>query len=178
MMYACINAAKDSHHTLSQQEMMAVGSPRRSQPHSGLHSTNMNILAPTVMMVSKHIDGSLNQWAVTFADKSAFTTVLTVSHKFRYCGHRFHLNDLACHSVLPLLLTSSHHNALLTPESDCQWDSDNKLSRLVDRSLMLQSYTMAGGGGEGQPQPTRPIWSQGLHLQVSLESRKSPNLRC
>uniref|UniRef100_A0A8C4M6M2 Dmx like 2 n=1 Tax=Equus asinus asinus TaxID=83772 RepID=A0A8C4M6M2_EQUAS len=132
MMYACINAAKDSHHTLSQQEMMAVGSPRRSQLHSGSHSTNMNILAPTVMMVSKHIDGSLNQWAVTFADKSAFTTVLTVSHKFRYCGHRFHLNDLACHSVLPLLLTSSHHNALLTPESDCQWDSDNKLSRLVD----------------------------------------------
>lgn len=84
------------------------------------------------MMVSKHIDGSLNQWAVTFADKSAFTTVLTVSHKFRYCGHRFHLNDLACHSVLPLLLTSSHHNALLTPESDCQWDTDSKLNRLID----------------------------------------------
>ncbi|XP_055135111.1 dmX-like protein 2 isoform X12 [Symphalangus syndactylus] len=132
MMYACINATKDSHHTLLDQEGMSVGSPHGSQPHSRSHSTNMNILAPTVMMISKHIDGSLNQWAVTFADKSAFTTVLTVSHKFRYCGHRFHLNDLACHSVLPLLLTSSHHNALLTPESDCQWDSDNKLSRLMD----------------------------------------------
>uniref|UniRef100_A0A8C6F7H9 Dmx like 2 n=1 Tax=Monodon monoceros TaxID=40151 RepID=A0A8C6F7H9_MONMO len=132
MMYACINAAKDSHHTLLHQDMMAECSPHGSQLHSGPHSTNMNILAPTVMMVSKHIDGSLNQWAVTFADKSAFTTVLTVSHKFRYCGHRFHLNDLACHSVLPLLLTSSHHNALLTPESDFQWDSDNKLSRLMD----------------------------------------------
>uniref|UniRef100_A0A8C5XDG4 Dmx like 2 n=1 Tax=Microcebus murinus TaxID=30608 RepID=A0A8C5XDG4_MICMU len=132
MMYACINATKDSHHTLLHQEMMSVGSPHRSQPHSRSHSTNMNIISPTVMMVSKHIDGSLNQWAVTFADKSAFTTVLTVSHKFRYCGHRFHLNDLACHSVLPLLLTSSHHNALLTPESDCQWDSENKLSRLMD----------------------------------------------
>ncbi|XP_064151285.1 dmX-like protein 2 isoform X10 [Loxodonta africana] len=128
MMYACINATKDSHHTLLYQEMMAVGSPHMSQPHSRAHSPNMNILAPTVMMISKHIDGSLNQWAVTFADKSAFTTVLTVSHKFRYCGHRFHLNDLACHSVLPLLLTSSHHNALLTPESD----SENKLSRLMD----------------------------------------------
>uniref|UniRef100_A0A8C9A390 Dmx like 2 n=1 Tax=Prolemur simus TaxID=1328070 RepID=A0A8C9A390_PROSS len=132
MMYACINATKDSHHTLLHQEMMSIDSPHGSQPHCRSHSTNMNILAPTVMMVSKHIDGSLNQWAVTFADKSAFTTVLTVSHKFRYCGHRFHLNDLACHSVLPLLLTSSHHNALLTPESDCQWDSDNKLSRLMD----------------------------------------------
>ncbi|XP_026955599.1 dmX-like protein 2 [Sagmatias obliquidens] len=132
MMYACINAAKDSHHTLLHEDMMAECSPHGSQLHSGPHSTNMNILAPTVMMVSKHIDGSLNQWAVTFADKSAFTTVLTVSHKFRYCGHRFHLNDLACHSVLPLLLTSSHHNALLTPESDFQWDSDNKLGRLMD----------------------------------------------
>ncbi|XP_022378619.1 dmX-like protein 2 isoform X3 [Enhydra lutris kenyoni] len=132
MMYACINATKDSPHTLLHQEMMAVGSPHGSQSYSRSHTTNMNILAPTVMMVSKHIDGSLNQWAVTFADKSAFTTVLTVSHKFRYCGHRFHLNDLACHSVLPLLLTSSHHNALLTPELDCQWDSDNKVSRLMD----------------------------------------------
>ncbi|XP_004396618.1 PREDICTED: dmX-like protein 2 isoform X4 [Odobenus rosmarus divergens] len=132
MMYACINATKDSPHTRFHQEMMAVGSPHGSQLHSRSHTTNVNILAPTVMMVSKHIDGSLNQWAVTFADKSAFTTVLTVSHKFRYCGHRFHLNDLACHSVLPLLLTSSHHNALLTPELDCQWDSDNKVSRLMD----------------------------------------------
>ncbi|XP_062944784.1 dmX-like protein 2 isoform X8 [Cynocephalus volans] len=132
VMYACLNSTKSSHHTLLQQEMMSVGSPHGSQPHSRSQSTNMNILAPTVMMVSKHIDGSLNQWAVTFADKSAFTTVLTVSHKFRYCGHRFHLNDLACHSVLPLLLTSSHHNALLTPESNYQWDSDNKLSRLID----------------------------------------------
>uniref|UniRef100_A0A2K5RHX7 Dmx like 2 n=1 Tax=Cebus imitator TaxID=2715852 RepID=A0A2K5RHX7_CEBIM len=132
MMYACINATKDSHHTMLHQEVMSVDSPHGSQPHSGSHSTNMNIVDPTVMMISKHIDGSLNQWAVTFADKSAFTTVLTVSHKFRYCGHRFHLNDLACHSVLPLLLTSSHHNALLTPESDCHWDSDHKLSRLMD----------------------------------------------
>ncbi|KAF6351127.1 Dmx like 2 [Rhinolophus ferrumequinum] len=132
MMYACINATKDSPPAPFHQEMMAAGRPHRSQPHYRSHSTNTNILSPTVMMVSKHIDGSLNQWAVTFADKSAFTTVLTVSHKFRYCGHRFHLNDLACHSVLPLLLTSSHHNALLTPESDCQWDSDNKLNRLTD----------------------------------------------
>uniref|UniRef100_A0A8C6RSF2 Dmx-like 2 n=1 Tax=Nannospalax galili TaxID=1026970 RepID=A0A8C6RSF2_NANGA len=132
MMYACINVTKDSHHTPLCPELMSVDSLHESQPHSRSRSTDMNILAPTVMMVSKHIDGSLNQWAVTFADKSAFTTVLTVSHKFRYCGHRFHLNDLACHSVLPLLLTSSHHNALLTPESDCQWDSDSKLSRLID----------------------------------------------
>uniref|UniRef100_A0A5F8HIB8 Dmx like 2 n=1 Tax=Monodelphis domestica TaxID=13616 RepID=A0A5F8HIB8_MONDO len=103
-----------------------------SQLSSRHDNTNVNIEVPIVMMVSKHVDGSLNQWAVTFADKSAFTTVLTVTHKFRYCGHRFHLNDLACHSVLPLLLTSSHHNAVLTPESDYLGESYSTLSQVMD----------------------------------------------
>uniref|UniRef100_A0A286XP23 Dmx like 2 n=1 Tax=Cavia porcellus TaxID=10141 RepID=A0A286XP23_CAVPO len=135
MMYACVSVAKDSLRSSPSppQELLSGGSPCRWQPSSRGPHVSLSMLDPTVMMVSKHIDGSLNQWAVTFADKSAFTTVLTVSHKFRYCGHRFHLNDLACHSVLPLLLTSSHHNALLTPLiPDCQWDSDSKLGRLAD----------------------------------------------
>ncbi|XP_067885987.1 dmX-like protein 1 isoform X2 [Heterodontus francisci] len=79
-------------------------------------SLKLSIFTPHVLMISKHADGSLNQWAVSFAEESAFSTVLGVSHKSRYCGHRFHLNDLACHSVLPLLLTTSHHNALRTPD--------------------------------------------------------------
>uniref|UniRef100_A0A3B4BDG4 RAVE complex protein Rav1 C-terminal domain-containing protein n=1 Tax=Periophthalmus magnuspinnatus TaxID=409849 RepID=A0A3B4BDG4_9GOBI len=82
------------------------------------NSLRFSIFTPNVLMISKHDDGSLNQWAVSFAEDSAFSTVLSVSHKSRYCGHRFHLNDLACHSVLPLLLTTSHHNALRTPDVD------------------------------------------------------------
>ncbi|XP_061116820.1 dmX-like protein 1 isoform X2 [Conger conger] len=78
----------------------------------------LSVFTPNVLMISKHADGSLNQWAVGFAEESAFSTVLSVSHKSRYCGHRFHLNDLACHSLLPLLLTTSHHNALRTPDAD------------------------------------------------------------
>ncbi|XP_025052803.1 dmX-like protein 2 isoform X8 [Alligator sinensis] len=132
MMYACPTTAKDINNTAHQK---TISIPNKTlevnEPSSAQDPTNVNIISPIVMMVSKHIDGSLNQWAVTFADKSAFTTVLTVSHKFRYCGHRFHLNDLACHSVLPLLLTSSHHNALLTPELNHSWDSD-KLSKIMD----------------------------------------------
>ncbi|XP_019742626.1 dmX-like protein 1 isoform X1 [Hippocampus comes] len=81
-------------------------------------SLRLSIFTPNVLMISKHDDGSLNQWGVSFAEDSAFSTVLSVSHKSRYCGHRFHLNDLACHSLLPLLLTTSHHNALRTPEVD------------------------------------------------------------
>ncbi|XP_044049650.1 dmX-like protein 2 isoform X6 [Siniperca chuatsi] len=100
--------------------------------------------SPAVMMVSKHVDGSLNQWAVTFAERSAFSNVLTVSHKFRYCGHRFHLNDQSCHTVLPLLLTSSHHNALLTPPS-------------------------APGSLEGEQPPTFPL-AKGLHSRKQLRN--------
>ncbi|XP_058485255.1 dmX-like protein 2 isoform X4 [Solea solea] len=123
LMYAC---------TLTEGESAASGEQGRMVQHVA-HSASASAslgspalaaalnprpgISPAVMMVSKHVDGSLNQWAVTFAERSAFSNVLTVSHKFRYCGHRFHLNDQACHTVLPLLLTSSHHNALLTPPS-------------------------------------------------------------
>lgn len=36
--------------------------------------------------------------------------VLNLSHFTRVCGHRFQLNDIKCHPVLPLLLSTSHHN--------------------------------------------------------------------
>uniref|UniRef100_A0A672IQT8 Dmx like 1 n=1 Tax=Salarias fasciatus TaxID=181472 RepID=A0A672IQT8_SALFA len=94
--------------------LISYGGQGKVAPSSSLR---LSIFTPNVLMISKHADGSLNQWAVSFAEDSAFSTVLSVSHKSRYCGHRFHLNDLACHSLLPLLLTTSHHNALRTPES-------------------------------------------------------------
>ncbi|XP_063044678.1 dmX-like protein 2 [Engraulis encrasicolus] len=111
MMYACTPSEADSGADMDQKRGRGGGTGALG-PKPG-HS--LAIMGPAVMMVSKHVDGSLNQWAVTFAEKSAFASVMTVAHKFRYCGHRFHLNGLACHTVLPLLLTSSHHNALLTP---------------------------------------------------------------
>ena len=48
---------------------------------------------------------------VTFADQSRFSTVVNVAHVSRASGHRFRTSATACHPVLPLLLTSSHHNA-------------------------------------------------------------------
>uniref|UniRef100_A0A672MUW3 RAVE complex protein Rav1 C-terminal domain-containing protein n=1 Tax=Sinocyclocheilus grahami TaxID=75366 RepID=A0A672MUW3_SINGR len=119
MMYACTFMDQDNCSALEDKrnERRVPQSASASAGLSALGHTLAAVIGPAVMMVSKHVDGSLNQWAVTFAEKSAFSNVLTVSHKFRYCGHRFHLNDLACHTVLPLLLTSSHHNALLTPPS-------------------------------------------------------------
>ncbi|CAN0074622.1 unnamed protein product [Lampetra planeri] len=67
------------------------------------------LVPPSVKLVTKHADGSLNQWAVCFGEDAAFRTVLGISHQSRYCGHRFRLTGQACHAVLPLLLTTAHH---------------------------------------------------------------------
>lgn len=88
----------------------------KSEPLSGAlfgekkPTTTVSPMTPTIFMVSKHINGSLNQWSISFAETTSFTQVLSVSHKSRVCGHRFRVNDIACHPVLPLLLTTSHHN--------------------------------------------------------------------
>ncbi|KAL3867333.1 hypothetical protein ACJMK2_044544 [Sinanodonta woodiana] len=76
---------------------------------------NDNMLIPNVLMISKHANGSLNQWQTSFTENSKFTTVVSVAHASRACGHRFRTNTAACHPVLPLLLTTSHHNI---PEED------------------------------------------------------------
>lgn len=39
-----------------------------------------------------------------------FLQVLSIGHAARVSGHRFRINDITCHPVLPLLLTTSHHN--------------------------------------------------------------------
>ncbi|XP_037658152.1 dmX-like protein 1 isoform X7 [Choloepus didactylus] len=123
VMYACtknvdlaIQQGKQKPSGLTRSTSMLISSGH----NKSTNSLKLSIFTPNVMMISKHADGSLNQWLVSFAEESAFSTVLSISHKSRYCGHRFHLNDLACHSVLPLLLTTSHHNALRTPDVDSQ----------------------------------------------------------
>uniref|UniRef100_A0A672MSW7 RAVE complex protein Rav1 C-terminal domain-containing protein n=1 Tax=Sinocyclocheilus grahami TaxID=75366 RepID=A0A672MSW7_SINGR len=137
MMYACTFMDQDNCSALEDKrnERRVPQSASASAGLSALGHTLAAVIGPAVMMVSKHVDGSLNQWAVTFAEKSAFSNVLTVSHKFRYCGHRFHLNDLACHTVLPLLLTSSHHNALLTPPSGSESIPRKQLRNAATRTF-------------------------------------------
>lgn len=66
--------------------------------------------SPAISMVTKHSNGTLNLWQLTFADKTKFTQVLSIGHVSRASGHRFRVNDITCHPVLPLLLTTSHHN--------------------------------------------------------------------
>ncbi|XP_042685336.1 dmX-like protein 1 isoform X2 [Centrocercus urophasianus] len=131
VMYACtknvdlaIQQGKQKPPGLTRSSSMLI-----SSGHSkSTNSLKLSIFTPNVMMISKHADGSLNQWLVSFAEESAFSTVLSISHKSRYCGHRFHLNDLACHSVLPLLLTTSHHNALSSPDVENAKQANDSLN--------------------------------------------------
>ncbi|NXC27642.1 DMXL1 protein, partial [Campylorhamphus procurvoides] len=141
VMYACtknvdlaIQQGKQKPSGLTRSSSMLI-----SSGHSkSTNSLKLSIFTPNVMMISKHADGSLNQWLVSFAEESAFSTVLSISHKSRYCGHRFHLNDLACHSVLPLLLTTSHHNALISPDVENAGQANDSL-KSQDSPVRLQS---------------------------------------
>ncbi|XP_069736632.1 dmX-like protein 1 isoform X5 [Phaenicophaeus curvirostris] len=141
VMYACtknvdlaIQQGKQKPPGLTRSSSMLI-----SSGHSkSTNSLKLSIFTPNVMMISKHADGSLNQWLVSFAEESAFSTVLSISHKSRYCGHRFHLNDLACHSVLPLLLTTSHHNALISPDVESAKQA-NDSSKSLESPVRLQT---------------------------------------
>lgn len=87
--------------------------PNDSDNNDGGHHINDVLIAPpspAISMVTKHANGTLNLWQLTFADKSKFSQVLSIGHASRASGHRFRVNDITCHPVLPLLLTTSHHN--------------------------------------------------------------------
>ncbi|XP_014244478.1 dmX-like protein 2 isoform X1 [Cimex lectularius] len=87
---------------------------RGEQTNGESKSSTSDILTappcPTLSMVTKHSNGTLNLWQLTFADKTKFSQVLSIGHASRASGHRFRVNDITCHPVLPLLLTTSHHN--------------------------------------------------------------------
>lgn len=86
---------------------------------------------PSVCMLSKHNNGSLNLWHLTFSEESHFTHVLSIGHAARVSGHRFRINDITCHPVLPLLLTTSHHNL---PKGKEPLDEEDEQSQPQDYS--------------------------------------------
>lgn len=64
---------------------------------------------PTAMMISTHRDGALNLWQLSFADNSSFSTIVSVSHHLRRCGHRYPITNILAHPELPLMLSTSSH---------------------------------------------------------------------
>ncbi|EDW66250.2 dmX-like protein 2 [Drosophila virilis] len=85
--------------------------------NSGLGAALPLNVSPSVSMVTKHSNGTLNLWQLTFAFKTKFTQVLSIGHVSRASGHRFRVNDITCHPVLPLLVSTSHHNLPDTTEA-------------------------------------------------------------
>lgn len=79
-------------------------------------------------------------WQLQFADKSKFSQVLSIGHASRASGHRFRVNDITCHPVLPLLLTTSHHNL-----PDCPKKSDSEIKELTMQTVSILAKTMVYG---------------------------------
>ncbi|CDW52018.1 Protein RBC-1, isoform a [Trichuris trichiura] len=63
-----------------------------------------------VYLLTTHQNGTLNLWNLNVDEKSNYSLILGVTHKSRMCGHRFMVKRVACHPILPLFLTTSHHN--------------------------------------------------------------------
>lgn len=78
----------------------AEATPRKPRAEKLVHRYNP---PPIVSMISKHTNGTLNLWNVMFGEKSQFASLLNISHAARSSGHRFRVNGIACHPVLPLL---------------------------------------------------------------------------
>ncbi|ODM97221.1 DmX-like protein 2 [Orchesella cincta] len=76
-------------------------------------------------MMTKHHNGSLNLWTLSFGDDSKFCQVMSVAHAKRASGHRFQVREMACHPVLPLVLTAASH-AFSTYSAIDETDSDQK----------------------------------------------------
>ncbi|XP_032686027.1 dmX-like protein 2 isoform X2 [Odontomachus brunneus] len=100
-----IESTNDQSQTAAKAETSALESNK-----SGQDTDLLTHPSPIVSMVSKHSNGTLNLWQLTFADKTKFSQVLSIGHACRASGHRFRVNDITCHPVLPLLVTTSHHN--------------------------------------------------------------------
>ena len=103
-------------------------------------------VTPIVSMISKHENGTLNLWDVTFSPDTKFCQLLNISHKARVNGHRFRVNEITPHPVLPLLLTTSHHNMSSAPSGPSK--EENFCSELILwRVDPISPISKPGSGG-------------------------------
>ncbi|EDO42278.1 predicted protein, partial [Nematostella vectensis] len=93
-------------HAVSQVGKSKPVSPKALRAHFGSSSSGAQA---TGIMVSTHRDGALNHWQLVFADDSSFSTVVSISHIARRCGHRYPITTILAHPELPLLLSTSSH---------------------------------------------------------------------
>ena len=118
---------KSANHSTSsgKTESANLASPNRAREEKLDNFTLQASPPPIVAMVTKHANGTLNLWHLALSDQSKFTQVLSVSHVTRISGHRFRVNNITCHPVLPLLLTTSHHNVINSPDGQLLFREKN-----------------------------------------------------
>ena len=102
--------------------------------------------SPLISMISKHENGSLNLWDATFSPETNFSQLLNISHRARVNGHRFRVNDITSHPVLPLLLTTSHHN-MVTEPSGPGGDQNFSSELILWRVSPISPVSKPGSGG-------------------------------
>ncbi|CAF0802294.1 unnamed protein product [Adineta steineri] len=108
-----------------------------------LNQTKQKQHLPIINMITKHTNGTLNLWSLTFHQQQKFQSLICVTHTARMCGHHFPIRHIICHPIVPLVLTSSYY------------DDKNELNygkkQRYDNSLILWStepigpLTMTGG---------------------------------
>lgn len=92
---------------------------------------------PPVSMITTHKDGSMNQWQIDFADDSAFSTLISLSHVTRLSGHRFPLTGLFPHPSLPILLSVSTFTAKVEDSSTLNDQDGHEDSKGSQRAVPL-----------------------------------------
>ncbi|CAF5187836.1 unnamed protein product, partial [Rotaria magnacalcarata] len=101
-----------------------------------LSQTKQKQHLPIINMITKHTNGTLNLWSLTFHEEKKFQSLVFVTHTARMCGHHFPIRHIVCHPTVPLVLTSSYY------------DENNELNygkkQRYDNSLILWSTEPIG----------------------------------
>jgi len=101
-----------------------------------------NEVYSSVQLLSKHCDGSLNLWRISFSDSSDFSSITSICHSARFCGHCFHLSGISSHPLLPLMVTTAGH------KSSCDVGSPDQNELILWRVDPIGPLSYSGGLSE------------------------------
>lgn len=128
-------------------------------------SNQVDVFMPGVVhLVSKHSNGTLNLWKLQFQENSKYQSLVYVSHLSRVCGHRFLLNSVHSHPILPFLLTNSvnelNNNSLAEESSDHECG----LLETFQRGIIIWGV-----------EPVRPLCVTGGIYELARVDSSKPN---
>lgn len=105
---------------LAQSVQLKASMRAKTSVSNLIRSSQTACAHPAAVVVSAHRDGALNHWQLNFADSSAFSTIVSISHLTRRCGHRYPITNILTHPVMPLLLSTSSHIIKGQNDTDCK----------------------------------------------------------